>query len=269
MFESRKSVAAVVTVVIWVLGASSSIRAQERPWWEFEDFESGIVCSLVHAANVDLVVLRSGGEMMVASPPNNVLADVVVDDNFDVFFDGSFAGSIAFAEDADGDRALFWLTITGRVVEVGDFDASPSPSDSSPGDIKGTGCDVCARYPALAGCGPDDDDDDDTVSSPLTALCGAGTGAAAMLSLGLLLVGKGRRVSRRGKSGARISRPQRIEGFSSSGDWAARIWSLSKDPRGTGPPRADLRLSSVGPASSRRAESQRQGRMDTFRLQDL
>ena len=225
MFAFRKSLVTAVTVVMSLFGLSPSARAQDRPWWEFEDFESGIICSLVHAANVDLVVLRGGGEIMVASPPNNILSDVVVDANFDVLFDGVFAGSVAFAEDGDGDRAVFWLTITGKVVEVGDFDASPSASDLSPSDIKGTGCDVCARYPAKPGCGPDDDDDDsnDTAPSVLATLCGAGTGAAATLSLGLLLVGKGRCASRTRKSGARILRPHRIEGFSSSGDRAARV----------------------------------------------
>ncbi len=142
---------------------------------------------------------------MIASPPNTILPDIVVDDLFNVYFDGEFYGSIAFAEDADGDRALFWLSLTGKVVGIGEFDASPTTSDLLPGDIERTGCDACARYPSLPSCGSGsesggDDGGGDVVGSFLSGLCGAGGGAAMVLTTGLLMVGKRWRASRRERS---------------------------------------------------------------------
>ncbi len=184
-----------------IVGPASPVRGQDYPWWQLQDPESGITCSLVHAANVDFVIIQGGGEIMLASPPNTILPDLVVDDLFNVYFDGEFYGSIAFDEDADGDRALFWLSLTGKVVGIGEFDASPTTSDLFPSDIGRTGCDACARYPSLPGCGSDsaDDDSGDVVGSFLSGLCGAGGGAAMVLTTGLLMVGKRRRASRRGR----------------------------------------------------------------------
>ncbi|MCP4593229.1 MAG: hypothetical protein GY842_21030, partial [bacterium] len=158
-------------VMVWigvVVTASAASRVEGAAWWEFQDPESGIVCSLVHAANADLVVLQSSGQIMVASPPNTILPDITVDEYFNVYYVEEFVGSIAFAEDGNGDRALFWMTITGKLVEVGDFDVVPAASDLSPDDVSGAGCDVCARYSSLSGCdGEGDDDDDDSVASSL------------------------------------------------------------------------------------------------------
>ena len=188
-------------VMVWIGGvvmASAASSVEGAAWWEFQDPESGIVCSLVHAANADLLVLQNTNQIMVAGPPNTILPDVTVDEYFNVYYVDDFVGSIAFAEDGDGDRALFWMTITGKLVEVGDFDVAPVASDLSPEDVPGAGCDVCARYSSLSGCIPDEEqDEEDGVASSLVSLCGAGSGVAATLTLAFLLVGQRRRVVRR------------------------------------------------------------------------
>lgn len=177
--------------VLFLVPAAS---AQTLPWIQYQDFSSDAVCGLIHAANAELVVLAGTGQMAIVSGPDVALSDVTVDESGNVFFEGQSAGFIEFDEDGEGDRALFWLTLTGRLVEIGAFDASPQPSEDSPADIRNAGCDPCPQWDDQSICADDNENgngnDNSSGGSPLAGLCGSGAGtAAALLMLGLTLVG--------------------------------------------------------------------------------
>ena len=169
--------------------------SQSRPWLLYQDFSSDTVCGLIHAANAELVVLAGTGQMAIVSGPDVVLSDVEVDEAGNVFFEGQSAGFIEFDEDGEGDRALFWLTLTGRLVEIGAFDASPQPSDQSPGDIRNAGCDPCPQWDDESICENDNANsnanDNDGGGSPIAGLCGSGAATAAgLIMVGLMLAAR-------------------------------------------------------------------------------
>lgn len=214
MCRFRQSLVAVVVTASCALFVATSVaQDQERLWMQYRDPVTDVVCGLIHGAGAEFVVLPASGALVKVSGPDIVLEDYLVDQVGNVYYDNAPAGFIDFDVDADGDRALFWMTLTGKLVAIDAFDASPSVSDLSPNDIRNTGCDACTKWDNPAACddGSDDDsndnssddsnnddngDDTDNVSLPsLTSLCGAGSSVAATLSMTLLLVGKGRRVS--------------------------------------------------------------------------
>jgi len=204
MFRPRKLLA--LAVLGGVCFAPSFASAQDRPWIQYLDPVSQDICGLIHGANAEFVVLASSGELVKVSGPDVILADLLVDEAANVFFGDDPAGFIDFEVDADGNRALFWMTLTGPLVEIGAFDASPSVSDRVPSDIRNTGCDACPQWDNPTTCadgdgdsgdGSDGDDTGDGTSSGFPVLCGAGSGGAAMFSMVLLMAGRSRRIPRR------------------------------------------------------------------------
>ncbi|MFH0983058.1 MAG: hypothetical protein V2A79_16185 [Planctomycetota bacterium] len=183
-----------------VLFSAPLAQAQTRPWIQYYDTVSQKTCGLIHGANAEFVVLESTGELVKVSGPDVILSDLMVDEVANVYYGDELAGFIEFDIDADGNRALFWLTLIGPLVAIDAFDARPSESTLSPGDIRNTGCDACPVWDNPTTCqdNANDNSDGDGGGSPFAGLCGAGAGAAATLSFLLLCVGRSRRALRAG-----------------------------------------------------------------------
>lgn len=168
-------------------GLGTSVEAQSLRWDTFDDPLSPSECSIVNAANTELVVMRSTGQLVIVTGSQDIiLEDTLVDDDGDVFFEGVPAGLIAFAEDGDGFRTLWWTGLTGRVVEVDDFTFEPNATDLLPEDFSDVGCDACDFRP----------DNVDCVVPPVIRfnLCGLGGSVSMIGSLaGLLVLGLIRR----------------------------------------------------------------------------
>ncbi len=180
-FTIRATVLSVAVAVPMV--CAMPVAAQTRPWDIYVDPLSDSACDVVNAANAELVVLSDTGQLVIVSGDDVVLQDTVVDLDGLVSFEGSPAGLIDFAEDDDGFRTLWWMSLTGRVVEVDEFTGEPTPTDLFPGDIGNVPCDACPFWDDPAVCGlPDEDPDIPPIS---VDLCGMNT----QFSLGLTAVG--------------------------------------------------------------------------------
>jgi hypothetical protein len=198
---------ALPALVISGATAAAQEDVPTRLWVQYLDPVSGTVCGLVHGANAEFVVLPQSGAMVKVTGTDLVMPDLVVDEVGNVYYRGESKGLIEFAVDADGDRAVFWSTLTGQLVSIGDFDVDPQPSDIAPSDVRNTGCDACPKWDNPAACiepGSDSDVDSNAnenggdsptadATSGLTGMCGSGAAAAATLTLAFLLAGRGAR----------------------------------------------------------------------------
>ncbi len=145
-----------VLIVSVVLAAMSPacLCGQVLPWDVFADTESSSVCDLVNAGNAELVVLSSTGELVVVSGPDVILADTFVDLDGFVFFGFEPVGVITFAEDGDGFRTLWWLSLDGFVFDVDSFTGLVLETGSVPTDIINVPCDACPFWDDPTACLP-------------------------------------------------------------------------------------------------------------------
>ncbi len=192
------------SAVFWI-AASSVATAQVLTWDVFEDTLSSSLCDVVNAENAELVVLSDTGQLVIVTGPDVLLEDTLVTLEGDVFFEGLPAGFIAFEEDGDGFRTVWWLALTGTVVNVDGFTGEPAPTNLFPTDFvdvpcdasqfwdgclddsdcaDGDGCtiDICnagvCEYAEILGCG-----DDTGPSGPIVLnICGTGSGMAMVLT---------------------------------------------------------------------------------------
>jgi len=122
---------------------AATATAQDIPWELFLDNQSDSACDVVNAENAELVVLSATGQLVIVSGTDVTLEDAVVDDQGFVFFEGEPTGTIAFADDGDGLRTIWWMSLTGNVVRVNGFTGEPSVTDSFPSDFDDVPCDAC------------------------------------------------------------------------------------------------------------------------------
>lgn len=174
------------TSAILILICAARPVAAQTVWDVFTDDRSGSLCGVVNTLTNELVVLNGTSQLMIVSGRDTILTDTFVDAEGFVFLGNDPAGVIEFAEDADGFRTLWWLTLDGRIVQLDPFTADPSSSDDLPRDYRNTPCDACeyVDVPLAELCA------DDTVSdSPFVPIildfCGAGVGSGLMLSMTL------------------------------------------------------------------------------------
>jgi hypothetical protein len=163
--------------------------AQTLPWYVYQDDASDSVCDAVNAANAELVVLSATAQLVLVTGQDLILEDTFVDvDNF-VYFEGSPAGVIDFALDGDGLRSLWWLSLTGHVVQVDGFTGEPTITAYLPSDYINAACDACDYWDDPFVCPGND------VDWPITFnFCGAGAQASLALTLmSLSLMGLTRR----------------------------------------------------------------------------
>jgi hypothetical protein len=175
----------VITFVAVLLGASSPGAAQIRPWDVFEDTQSTSVCDVINAANAELVILRDTRQLVLVSGEDVTLESTFVDPGGFVVFEEADAGLIAFREDGDGFRTLWWTTLIGRAVNVDPFTGEPTESNRVPSDSINVPCDACEFWDDRSVCPPSDDDGPDTLPPLTINLCGVGT----QLSLALTALG--------------------------------------------------------------------------------
>ena len=115
--KNERRVFSIVATIVLTAG-SQSATAQTLPWDTFIDDASSSVCDLVNAGNTKLVVLNTTRQFVIVTGNDVTLADTFVDTAGNVFFEGEPAGVIAFALDGNGSRTVWWLALTGEVVEV-------------------------------------------------------------------------------------------------------------------------------------------------------
>ncbi|MCH7527456.1 MAG: hypothetical protein IID39_08470 [Planctomycetes bacterium] len=172
-------------VVAWLIAVSTPLGASGQTTWDvFHDALSESSCGIVNTVSSELVVRTDTAQLMIVTLTDTILAGTFVDaDNF-VFFEGEPAGVIDFADDDDGFRTLWWLTLDGRVVELDPFTAEPLVSDLTPEVFSDVPCDACAFVddPPANVCF----DDVPEVSiniGPIIDLCGTGLFGSATLAM--------------------------------------------------------------------------------------
>lgn len=192
--------------------AAHPTAAQNLPWSEFQDQITGIECGVINAANLEIVALRSSGQLVAVGQGGDDIVDFILPGvfvdigqtdpagGFPVFADGEFAGIVAFEEDAEGVIALWWgdaETIEDplRIAEYDlDTDAIIFTNDT-PANFAGAPCDACDLW-----------DDPDACVAPPTInpprvtinFCGAGGAATMALTFATLM---GASIARRRRSG--------------------------------------------------------------------
>lgn len=145
----------------------------DKPWVLFIDDQSTSQCDVVNADNAELVVIQGTGVMVIVSGTDVTLADLVVDGQGFVSFDGEPAGVLDFYLDGDGFRSLWWTSLTGEVVRVDGFTGEPAFTSKSPEDYRDASCDACDFWDDQAVC---------ETPVPTIPLCGTNVPLFASLS---------------------------------------------------------------------------------------
>lgn len=138
-------------ICVW-LAVGLSTSAQAAPWVLYADVASDSLCDVVNAANLELVVLEATGELVGITRTDVIFLDTFVDEDGFVFFQGLPAGFIEFAEDGDGFRTLWWLTLLGDVADVNEFTGEPTLTGLLPADFVDVPCDACPFWDEPAEC---------------------------------------------------------------------------------------------------------------------
>ncbi len=174
-----------MAVVAWLIAVSTPSNASGQTTWDvFHDVLSESSCGIVNTVGSELVVRTDTAQLMIVTLTDTILADTFVDADSFVFLDGEPVGVIDFADDDDGFRTLWWLTLDGRVVELDPFTAEPLVSDLTPADFSDVPCDACAFVddPPVNVCF----DDAPEVSiniGPIIDLCGTSLFGSATLAM--------------------------------------------------------------------------------------
>jgi len=168
----------IFSALMIVIITSSLTRAQTLPWDVFTDDISSSVCDLVNTANAELVVLTVTGQLMLVTGNDIILQDTFVDLNGFVFFEGFPFGIIDFAEDGDGFRTLWWTTLLGSVIQIDEFTAVPSVTNTIVSDFIDVPCDAS---PFWDGCLVNADCD--STNPPIISIDICGTGVAFTMIL--------------------------------------------------------------------------------------
>ncbi len=128
--------------MVAVLAITTSASAQV-PWLEF----AGTNCDLINAANAELVVLESTQNMVIVSGPDVTLSDLVVTGASDIFLNNGVelvpVGFISLEVDGSGNETLWWVSLTGNVVNVDGFTGEPTETNKIPTDFIAAPCDAC------------------------------------------------------------------------------------------------------------------------------
>ena len=155
---------------------------------------SDSACGTVNAVSartgslIQLVILADTAELMIVSRTDTILTGTFVDlDNF-VSDNGQPKGVIEYADDGDGFRTVWWVSLDGTVVEIDSFTAEASVGASFPEEFTNVPCDACefVDQPPADVCDVVVDDGGGGVVAPIVVnLCGTGIGSTAMLAMTL------------------------------------------------------------------------------------
>jgi len=161
----KKIIGAAVVMVPAIVPAAS---AQTKPWELFLDSASSSACDVINANNAELVLISSTNQLAIVSGTDVTLENTFVDDNGLVSFEGRPVGTIDFATDGDGLRSIWWMALTGTVVDVDGFTGEPTQTNKFPSDFVDVPCDACEFWDNPAACVVEEPQPPVTVN-----LCGA------------------------------------------------------------------------------------------------
>jgi hypothetical protein len=201
--------AAAISSAVFALACGGPALGQAPPWAEFQDQITGRSCGIINAANLEIVALRSSGQMMAVGQNGDDIQDfflpgVFVDLNstdqaggFPVFADGEFAGIVSFEDDAQRASRVWWGfadTIEDPLF-LASYDVNTdviNRTNDTPADFVGAPCDACELWDNPADC----PEPPPVVDPPRVTInfCGAGgTATMAMTFAGLMATSIARR----------------------------------------------------------------------------
>ncbi|MCH7594995.1 MAG: hypothetical protein IID35_00410 [Planctomycetes bacterium] len=151
---------AIVGAIAACVLTPAPLNAQQLPWIRYEDDLSTSICGVVNTAYLELVV-RNNGSLEIVTDLDALLSHTFVDAEGFVFFDGLLVGVVEFAEDADGFRTLWLLTLSGTVLDIDPITGDPLATNFFPSDFSDVPCDACDFADGPVGCDGDLDGVDD------------------------------------------------------------------------------------------------------------
>lgn len=180
-----------------------SVAGAQQDWITFTDPDSDALCGVINAANAQLIVSPSTGQLTKINGVDTLIANALFDSaTTDVVVGGVPFGFVTFATDGDGNRTAWWVTsVSNHAVELDEFTFEIADSGLGPSQRSGAGCDPNPLIDGLDGGDDSDDPPDpgDGLGGALgQALCGSGVIGLAGTLLGLCSLGI---VGRRGAAG--------------------------------------------------------------------
>ena len=160
--------------------APAAAQTPTKPWQLFLDSSSSAACDVINANNAELVLISATNQLAIVSGTDVTLEDTLVDENGFVFFEGQPVGTIDFATDGDGLRSIWWMALTGTVVNVNGFTGEPTQTNKFPTEFRDVPCDACEFWDNPAACVVDEPKPPVTVN-----LCGT----SVQLPIGLTAAG--------------------------------------------------------------------------------
>jgi hypothetical protein len=133
---------------------SAAAQTSTKPWQLLLDSASSSSCDVINAANAQLVLLTATSQLSIVTQTDVTLQDTQVDADGFVTFEGNAAGAIGFATDGDGKRTVWWMSLTGTVVNVNGFTGQPTETNRSPADFSNVACDACPFWDDPTVCAP-------------------------------------------------------------------------------------------------------------------
>lgn len=139
-------------ILLVVLPGGASAVAEVSPYRLFFDEPfSASRCEVVNAALVELAVIDATGELEVLS--GDVVPFSFVDSAGYVYIDLIPAGVIVFADDADGFRTLWWLSLSGTIIDWDETFRIARETHQLPSSRSNVPCGVCEVIYDPAICG--------------------------------------------------------------------------------------------------------------------
>lgn len=154
----RARAASPLLIAVILTFATPTARGQFLPWDTYDDPGSPSRCDVVNTENFDLVVLADTGELVVVNGTDRIVPGSLVETDGDVFVDGVFTGFIAFDNDGEGFRTMWWFDPTGAFVTYLDpVTLTPDFGDLRPIDFVDVPCGGCPFWDEpLAECGDEE-----------------------------------------------------------------------------------------------------------------
>jgi len=144
----------VVVSTMLVAVAAAPAQTSTKPWQLLLDSASSSSCDVINADNAQLVLLTATSQLSIVTQTDVTLQDTQVDADGFVTFEGNPAGAIGFATDGDGKRTVWWMSLTGAVVNVNGFTGEPTQTNKSPSDFVDVACDACQFWDDPTVCAP-------------------------------------------------------------------------------------------------------------------
>jgi hypothetical protein len=144
----------VVASTMLVVVAAAPAQTSTKPWQLLLDSASSSSCDVINADNAQLVLLTATSQLSIVTQTDVTLQDTQVDADGFVTFEGQPAGAIGFATDGDGLRTVWWMSLTGTVVNVNGFTGEPTQTNKSPSDFFDVACDACQFWDDPTVCAP-------------------------------------------------------------------------------------------------------------------